>query len=325
MPITAASAEPTAICASQRPIPKVGTCVAPGLSSGMADEIHFDRSHPGHYGCVVQLSPLVRRLVANNPGPFTFTGTVTHLVGRGRVAVIDPGPDDSDHLAAILSATMGETISHILVTHTHRDHLDGLEALQQATGARIMGCAPHARGQGGALLYQPDRILADGDIVEDEGWRIETVSTPGHASNHLAYALAEENALFPGDHVMAWSTTIVAPPDGSMRDYMQSLRKLLGRPERVYYPGHGPSLSDALPYVAALLEHRLDREGQVVAALAGGALDIPGIVRTTYTGLDPALVGAARLSVLAHLEDLVERGVVFREERAEHPPRFHLA
>jgi glyoxylase-like metal-dependent hydrolase (beta-lactamase superfamily II) len=291
----------------------------------MTHEIHFDRSHPGHYGCPVELSPLVRRIVANNPGPFTFTGTVSHIVGRGRVAVIDPGPDDSDHLSAILSATTGETITHIIVTHTHRDHIDGLEALQQHTGAQMVGSAPNPGQQSGAPLYRPDRVLKDGDIVKDEGWSLEAVATPGHTSNHIAYALADEGAMFSGDHVMAWSTTIVAPPEGSMHDYVRSLQKLLKRPERTYYPGHGPSLRDALPYVESLLQHRRHREVQILSAVAQQSLAAADIVQAVYTSLDPALVGAARLSVLAHLEDLAERGAILREDQLGKPPRFRLA
>ena len=283
----------------------------------MPDALLFDRSHPGPYGMSIPLSPLVRRVVANNPGPFTFTGTVTHLIGRGQVAVLDPGPDDFDHIGAILAATAGETISHILVSHPHRDHTDGVEALRAMTGAPVWGCAPQrsTREPNGLeesvnTVYAPDRELGDGEIVSGPGWTLEAVATPGHARNHLAFALAEENALFPADIVMAWSTTVVAPPDGNMKDYKASLRRLLERDEDLYYPAHGPSLADAKKYVAGLLAHREAREAQILTVLADGSRTIPQIVGAIYTGLAPNLRGAARLSVLAHLDELRERAVV---------------
>jgi glyoxylase-like metal-dependent hydrolase (beta-lactamase superfamily II) len=282
----------------------------------MPDTLHFDRSHPGPYGLSISLSPLIRRVVANNPGPFTFTGTVTHLIGRGEVIVLDPGPDDGDHLTALLAATAGETITHILVSHTHRDHTDGVEALRGATGATVLGCAPDAGLAHNPLeasvdtSYRPDRVLTDGEIVKGRDFSLETVATPGHAGNHLAFALKEENALFPGDHVMAWSTTIVAPPDGNMKDYKASLRKLLNRPEDIYYPAHGPSLANAKAYVAALLAHREAREAQILAALEGKAQTVEEIVAAVYPDLAPNLRGAARLSALAHLEELKARGAV---------------
>lgn len=282
----------------------------------MSVTLHFDRSHPGPYGLSIPLSPLIRRVVANNPGPFTFTGTVTHLIGRGEVMVLDPGPDDGDHLAALLAATVGETITHILVSHTHRDHTDGVEALRAATGATVLGCAPDAGAADNPLeasvdtSYRPDRTLADGEIVKGRGFSLETVATPGHAQNHLAFALKEENALFPGDHVMAWSTTIVAPPDGNMKDYKASLRRLLERPEDIYYPAHGPSLVNAKAHVAALLTHRQVREAQILAALEGKARTVEEIVAAVYPDLAPNLRGAAGLSALAHLEELRARGAV---------------
>lgn len=281
----------------------------------MSERLVFDRSHPGHYGQAVTLSPLVRRVVANNPGPFTFTGTVTHIIGRGEVAVLDPGPDDPDHIAALLAATAGETITALLVSHTHRDHTDGVEALRAATNAQVIGCAPHeGSAEANPLeasinpVYAPQRVLADGETVSGEGWTLEAVATPGHTRNHLAFALREENALFSGDHVMAWSTTVVAPPDGNMRQYRDSLRRLLARGEDLYYPAHGPSLAGAKTYVAALLDHRAARERQILEALAAGPRTIPQIVAAIYTDLAANLRGAAGLSVRAHLEELVERG-----------------
>lgn len=274
---------------------------------------------------LTQLSPLVRRLVADNPGPFTFTGTATYLVGRGRLAVIDPGPDDATHVGAILNATAGEEITAILVTHTHRDHTGALAALRTASGAQVLGCAPHSfarplrEGEANPLeasgdrAYAPDRVLAEGDTISGPGWTLEAVPTPGHIANHLAFALHEENALFSGDHVMGWSTTIVAPPEGSMSAYRASLQRLLARSERRYYPAHGELIEDGPARAAELLRHREGREQQILEALHQGAATPEAIVERVYAGLAPALKGAAALSVLAHLEDLVERGLVHEE------------
>jgi glyoxylase-like metal-dependent hydrolase (beta-lactamase superfamily II) len=251
---------------------------------------------------------------------------VTHIVGRGEVAVLDPGPDDGDHIAALLAATTGETISHILVSHTHRDHTDGVEALRAATGAPVFGCAPYGpTGSTNPLdastdtAYAPDRVLAHGEIFQGTGWTLEAVATPGHTRNHLCFALHEEHALFSGDHVMAWSTTIVAPPDGNMSQYKESLRLLLTRDEDVYYPAHGPSLNHAKTYVAALLAHREAREAQILDALSGGARTVPEIVDRVYAGLDAGMRGAAGLAVLAHLEELTVRGDVRVEAGGREP------
>lgn len=267
---------------------------------------------------VVQVSPLVRRIVCDNPGPFTFTGTCTYIVGRGEVAVIDPGPDNAGHLAAILDAVRGETVSHIVLTHTHRDHSPGARALSQATGAPVVGCAPFTPKPGAPsgldsshdTDYAPARVLRDGETLEGRGFTLQAISTPGHASNHLCYALAQDNALFSGDHVMAWSTSVVAPPDGSMTDYMDSLDKLRGRGESVYWPGHGGPVRDPPRYLRALAHHRRLRERAVLGRIEAGDARIPDMVDRIYEGLDPRLKGAAALSVFAHLEDLVARGVV---------------
>jgi glyoxylase-like metal-dependent hydrolase (beta-lactamase superfamily II) len=274
----------------------------------MTDTIPFDRSHPGHYGCCITLSPLVRRVVANNPGPMTFTGTVTHLIGRGDVTVLDPGPDDPDHISALLDATAGERITRILITHTHRDHIDAVDALRAFTGAEVAGCKPDPAFANGG--YRPDLILSDGDMIGGRDWTLEAVATPGHAPNHLCFALRDENALFCGDHVMAWSTTVVIPPAGSMRDYRASLLRLLSRPERVYYPAHGPSIAGGPGFVHLLLAHRERREAQILEALSGGAASAEDLVLQLYAGLSPDLRGAAALSVLAHLEELHQRGLV---------------
>jgi glyoxylase-like metal-dependent hydrolase (beta-lactamase superfamily II) len=245
--------------------------------------------------------------------------------------VIDPGPDDDAHVAALKAALDGETIEAILVTHTHRDHTGAVPALKAATGAPVIGCAPLAHDEGSVRLdaagdsgYRPDRVLADGETVTGEGWTLEAVATPGHTSNHLAFALAEEAALFSGDHVMAWSTTVVAPPDGRMASYRNSLQKLLNRREDLYFPAHGPAKENARPYVAALLKHRRLREAQIMARLRAGDSAVPAIVAALYGGLDPRLVPAAGLSVLAHLRELEERGAVLAVGSGSEA-RFRLA
>lgn len=288
----------------------------------MADDISFERSMEAAPGEVSVLTPLVRRLVAGNGGPFTFTGTCSYIVGRGRVAVIDPGPDDAAHIARLLAATAGETIEAILVTHTHRDHSPGARLLQADTGAPIVGCAPHrasralAEGETATLDasadrdHRPDRELADGEALAGDGWTLVAVATPGHTANHLAFALAEEESLFSGDHVMAWSTSIVAPPDGRMADYMASLARLTEREDLTYWPGHGGPVRQPHRFVRGLLQHRRQREAAILHRLGQGDRLIREIVPRLYAGVAPALHGAAGLSVFAHLEDLVERGLV---------------
>lgn len=286
----------------------------------MADELVFD-TQPVTSGECVRVSALVRRIVANNPGPITFTGTCSYIVGNGAVAIIDPGPDLPGQVDALLEAVRGETVTHILVSHTHRDHSPAARALKAATGAPILGCGRHrqarplAIGEVSAieasndLDYVPDQELVEGDVVQGRAWRLETVETPGHMANHLAFALPDEQALFSADHVMAWATTVIAPPDGSMSDYMASLEKLRGRDEAVYWPGHGGPVTEPQRFLRALAHHRRQREASIVNRLAAGDRSIPVIVQAIYQGLKPALVGAAGLSVFAHLEDLVARGI----------------
>ncbi|WP_375463707.1 MBL fold metallo-hydrolase [uncultured Methylobacterium sp.] len=276
-------------------------------------------------GRMASLTPLIRRRVAPNGGPFTGSGTCTYVVGHGRVAVIDPGPDDAAHVAALLADLGAETVEAIVVTHTHRDHSPGARLLRARTGAPIVGCGPHraardlAAGEvavldaGADRLHVPDRAMREGDRLSGAGWSLVAIETPGHTMNHLAFALPEENALFSGDHVMAWSTSIVAPPDGAMRAYMASLDKLRGRSEGVYWPGHGGPVRDPRRYVRGLANHRRRRETSILARIAAGDTTIPAIVAAIYQGLDPRLRGAAALSVFAHLEDLVERGLVATE------------
>ncbi|MCS6986925.1 MAG: MBL fold metallo-hydrolase [Sphingomonadaceae bacterium] len=273
------------------------------------------------YGRAEGVSPLVRRVLARNPSPFTYTGTGTYLVGRGDVAVIDPGPADPDHLQAILQATHGERIAAILITHTHLDHSPGAGPLRAATGAPVLGCAPLALADLGPRAdegfdpsYSPDRVLADGERIQGPGWTLAAVHTPGHTSNHLCFALAEEGALFTGDHVMGWSTTVVAPPDGDMAAYMSSLERLLARDDTVFYPTHGPPVTEPKRWVRHLLAHRRQREAQILAELAAGPRTIPSIVERLYAQVDRRLWGAAGRSVLAHLLDLEARGAVRRDD-----------
>jgi glyoxylase-like metal-dependent hydrolase (beta-lactamase superfamily II) len=261
-------------------------------------------------------------MVADNPSPFTFRGTCSYIVGTGTVAIIDPGPDSPPHIAALLDAVRGETVSHIVVSHTHRDHSPAAKAVKAATGATIVGCGPHRRARAlsvgetnalegsGDLDYRPDVELTEGNAVSGPGWTLTAVETPGHTANHLAFALPQEQALFSADHVMAWSTTVVAPPDGSMTDFMASLDKLRGRDETVYWPGHGGPVREPQRFVRALSHHRRQREASIMNRVAAGDRTIPEIVAAIYQGLAPALRGAAGLSVFAHLEDLVTRGLV---------------
>ena len=282
---------------------------------------------------LTQVSPMLRRLVAPNASPFTFNGTCTYIVGQGRVAIVDPGPDDDLHLSALLAAVDGERVETILITHTHRDHVGGLKNLRSATGARVVGAAPFvAQGDGSTGLdsahdrdYSPDLVLGDGERWQGAGYTMEAVATPGHCSNHLCFALLEENALFSGDHVMGWSTSVVAPPDGSMRAYMDSLDKLRRRAETIYWPGHGGPVVEPQRYLRALIHHRRQREASILNALGGGPQTIPALVAKVYVGLNPSLTHAAGLSTLAHLEDLSARGRVVGEAPAGGEQRFRLA
>lgn len=268
-------------------------------------------------GIVETLDPLVRRLLAPNPSPFTYSGTQTYIVGRGDVAIIDPGPGLDEHLDALLSALGDERIAAIVCTHTHRDHSPASRPLKAATGAPIIGCAPLALSDEGPRAdaafdfdYAPDRVLAEGETLSGDGWTLEAVATPGHTSNHLCLALNETGALFTGDHVMGWSTTVVSPPDGDMAAYMQSLEKLLAREDIIYYPAHGAAVQRPQRLVRGLIGHRRQREGQILRRLKAGEGRISAMVEQMYKGLDPRLHPAAGRSVLAHLIDLETRGIV---------------
>ena len=270
----------------------------------------------------IVLAPGIARVLAPNPSPFTFTGTQTYLVGTDALAVIDPGPDDPAHIAALLAAIDGRRVEAIVITHNHRDHSPGSRPLAAATGAPIVGCAPLGIDDDGPRAdaafdrdYAPDRVLADGEALTGDGWTLTAVATPGHTSNHLAFALEGTGVLFPGDHVMGWSTTVVSPPDGDMTDYMASLEKLLGREQdSVYYPAHGEAVDNPRRLVRGLLGHRKQREGQILRLLRADIGAVPDMVAKMYVGVDPRLHAAAERSVLAHLIDLRGRGLVTGDE-----------
>ena len=266
--------------------------------------------------------PLVRRVLAANPSAFTFTGTQSYVVGAaGDVAVIDPGPLEDDHIEALLAAIGGARVSAIVCTHTHKDHSPAAAPLAERTGAPIIGCAPLVLSDDGPRsdasfdpTYAPDRVLADGESIAGEGWTLTAVATPGHTSNHLCFALPESGALFTGDHVMGWSTSVVSPPDGDMSDYMASLQKLYDREDRVYYPAHGPAVTKPRQLVRGMIGHRRQRENQIIRQIEAGIHEIAEMVPQMYKGVDERLWPAAGRSVLAHLIDLERRGRVARSD-----------
>ncbi len=287
----------------------------------MSADIPFKKTMEFVYGEPRELAPGVVRLVANNPSPFTFHGTNTYLVGTSELALIDPGPADAAHFAAIMRTAAGRPITHIFITHTHRDHTDGLERLRTETGATVCARGRAARAPGslktspsGAefidIDFQPDVVLGDGDTISGPGWSLEALFTPGHAPDHLCFAEAESNVLFCGDHVMSWNTTVVAPPEGNMTDYMRSLEKLLDRKEPVFFPGHGGRIEQPTRMVKAYIVHRRWREQAVLDAVRQGHTTIDRIVGLVYQGIDSRLINAASLSVLAHVESLIERGLL---------------
>lgn len=284
--------------------------------------ISFKTSMTFEYGVPQTLVPGIARLVANNPGFLTFKGTNTYLVGEASLAVIDPGPQDDVHHAAILAAADGRPVTHIISTHAHRDHVDGIAALKAATGALV--CAykrtradviPLERTPQGRefidLGLDPDIVLGDGSRVEGEDWALTAIHTPGHAPDHLCFAHAATGALFSGDHVMAWNTTVVAPPEGSMADYIASLEKLLAREsDIVYLPGHGGRIDEPRRTVKAYLVHRKVREQAILKAIQDGAQSIRALVPVIYPDLAPRLSPAAQLTLLAHVELLAAKGLV---------------
>lgn len=287
--------------------------------------MQFDRTFEPRYEEAVEIAPDLYRITVNNPGPFTFLGTNSYIVGKDTLAVIDPGPDDDAHLDMLKKAIAGRPVSHIFVSHTHRDHSPLSSRLKEFTGAPLVAEGPHRPARlrlegettpldtSGDTDFRPDIMLADGEIVEGDRWSLRAIHTPGHTANHLAFALEGTGILFSADHVMAWSTTVVALPDGSMRDYMASLDKLLERDDRIFFPGHGGPVTAPKPFLRGLKAHRKMRERAILERLAAGDRSIPAIVRAIYRDTDPRLYGAAGHSVLAHMEDLVSRGVVEAE------------
>ena len=302
----------------------------------MAVQIPYVREIEFEYGDCDELSPLIRRVVAHNPSAFTYMGTGTYIVGHGEVAVIDPGPLLDAHLDALLRALEGETVTHILITHTHSDHSPAAAPLKALTGAETYAYGPHGSGQkqgaddvqveeDGDMKFVPDVEVRHGDIIEGNGWTIECVYTPGHTSNHMCFALLEEKVLFTGDHVMGWSTSIVSPPDGNMEDYMASLRLLLERDDEVYWPTHGPAITDPKPFVRAFIEHREDRERQIVEQLKAGRTKIGDMVPIMYAAVDKRLYPAAARSVLAHMEHMVATGKVATDGKPSLASDYRLA
>ncbi|MFC6620004.1 MBL fold metallo-hydrolase [Novosphingobium panipatense] len=277
------------------------------------------------YARAEQVGPLVRRVLARNPSAFTFTGTQTYLVGphgKGEIAVIDPGPDEPEHLSALVEAIGDSTVVAICCTHTHRDHSPAAAPLSALTGAPIVGCAPLSLRDDGPRAdasfddaYAPDRVLADGEAVTGTGWTLRAIATPGHTSNHLCFALEETGALFTGDHVMGWSTSVVSPPDGDMTAYMASLARLYEREQdRVYYPAHGPEVTKPRQLVRGMIGHRRQREKQILRQIESGCTRIADMVPRMYKGVDERLWPAAGRSVLAHLIDLEKRGITTRHD-----------
>lgn len=275
-------------------------------------EIEFE------YGRCDQVSPLIRRVIARNPGPFTYTGTGVYIVGSGDVAVIDPGPEIAEHLDALLAALKGERVTHILVTHHHLDHSPLARPLAALTGATIYGrAAPSDHGEAHAGLeegadgrFRPDVELTDGDVLSGPGWTLEAITTPGHTSNHVCFGLKEENALFCGDHIMGWSTTVITPPDGDMGDYFASLEKVKARGFDTLWPTHGAPIRAVTAFIDAYIAHRRARETQILDALTVGHTRIKAMVPVLYAAVDPRLHPAAAMSVLAHLQQLVREGRV---------------
>jgi glyoxylase-like metal-dependent hydrolase (beta-lactamase superfamily II) len=297
------------------------------------DNPEFDLSFEPSYGRPVTVAPGVLRLTVNNPSAFTFHGTNSYIVGGSSVAVIDPGPENEAHFDALMKTLAGRKVTHIAVSHTHRDHSPLSLRLKNATGAFIVGQGPHRAArplhagevnpfaESSDLEFAPDILLADGERIIGEGWSLTALLTPGHTANHACFALGDTGIVFSADHVMAWATTIVAPPDGSMADYMASLERLLARDDRVFFPGHGGPVKDPATFMRALRAHRRMRERAVLERIKAGDRFIPDIVKVIYRETDPRLHGAAALSVLAHIEDLLEKDLV----ETDGPPSIHGA
>ncbi len=303
-------------------------CAPAGANPPKPMAIPFDRDFDVPYGEAIEVAPRIARVLAPNPGPFTFKGTGVYIIGGHDVAVIDPGPLMGEHVEALKRALAGRRVTHILLTHTHADHSPAAQPLKEWSGARTYGFAPHGRGEAegprmeeaGDLAFVPDVRVRDGDLIEGDGFTIACVFTPGHTSNHMCFALKEEHALFTGDHVMGWSTTVVNPPDGDMAAYRANLKKLVAREDRILWPTHGGPIRDPKPFLEAYLAHRAEREAQILGALKSGIERIPGIVARLYADVDPRLHPAAARSVLAHLIELEKAGAVARDN-----DRYRLA
>ena len=295
------------------------------VSSVLTDKtmpLTFDRDFDPRHGEAVEIVPGVRRVTARNAGPFTFHGTNTFLIGERALTMIDPGPADDAHVNALMRAIGTARVACILVTHTHRDHSPAARVLKERTGAPVLAAGPHIHARpphaaeearldaAGDFDFAPDAALADGETIEGADHRLEVIATSGHTANHLAFALAGTGIVFTGDHVMGWSTTVVAPPEGSMRAYMASLERLLARPEMHYLPAHGGDVSDGRAHAEGLRAHRKAREAAILEGLHAGDRTVAALVRRIYREVDPRLAPAAALSTFAHLEDLAARGAV---------------
>ena len=291
----------------------------------MSVSIPYKREMEFEYGRLDQLAPGVRRVIANNPSAFTFHGTGTYILGEGEVAVIDPGPADPEHISAIFEATKGERITHVLITHTHMDHSPGYQLMKPRCDAVTYGFGPHGSGkleegikveEGGDMEFMPDEKVSQGDLIEGENWSVECVYTPGHTSNHVCYQLKEGHILFTGDHVMGWSTSIVSPPDGDMEAYMSSLELLLDRDDDVYWPTHGPAITDPKTHVSAFIAHRNEREEQILACIDQGIYGIGEMVPKMYQDTPEFMYPAAARSVLASVEYMAKRGVLIADSES---------
>lgn len=282
----------------------------------MATEIPFNRNFEVNYGEIENVAPGIRRITANNPSPFTFRGTGTYILGEGNVAVIDPGPDQPEHVKAIVEGLKNETVSHILITHTHNDHSPAAKALKEITGAPTYGFGPHGSGKpalkltsqaGGDMDFRPDEKTQDGSVIYGDDWSVSCLHTPGHTSNHICFSWDKEKVLFPGDQVMGWSTSIVSPPDGDMGDYMRSLDKLIVRDDKIYYPAHGPEILEPQKLISAFQDHRREREENILECLKLGNDTIDQMVKTVYQDVSESLHAAAARSLFATVIYLVEQ------------------
>ena len=285
----------------------------------MTSKIPFTYEYDYAYGVLEELTPLVRRVTARNPSGFTFRGTGTYVIGRGNVAVIDPGPLLDEHIEALESLLGEEKVTHILITHTHADHSPAAAPLKKIWATKTYGYGPHGAGkkeegvqieEGGDMTFIPDVEVRDGDVITGDGWTIECVYTPGHTSNHICFGLKEENALFTGDHVMGWSTSIIGPPDGDMTSYINSLERLLERNDEIYWPTHGTCIKNVKNFVQSFIDHRIEREKQILSCLDRGYTEIKKMVPDMYQDTDPALHGAAARSVLAAMIRMIDTGQV---------------